>query len=240
MTPLLPGTLSGGVFLTQGAKLGALPGIALDLGLLRLQGSVALGKRLVTTFESIPDVPLSKLVLNLSGGAKGALSTNKSLCQQVPTVQAVYGAHSGATGKATVDATVLGCAPLSGTGELYGIAHKRPTLRLNLIATKALKGLRVKLPASLKPVSSARIRKGGRFVIAGKRLKGSSVKWLRGRIAFTAPKGKSARTLQVTLPRGVLRVARPIKTGSTQTFTVVGIGSDGKTVSAKVRVKAGK
>ncbi|MCW2994269.1 MAG: hypothetical protein JWQ18_1764 [Conexibacter sp.] len=239
-TPLLPGTLSGGVYLTTGAKLGALPGIGLDLGLIRLQGTVALGTRLVTTFENIPDVPLSKLVLNLTGGAKGALSTTKALCDQVPTVQAVYGAHSGATGKATVDATVLGCAPLSGTGDLYGVAKKRPTLRLSLVSTKALKGLRVKLPSTLKPISSARVKKSGRFVIAGKKLKGSSVKWSAGRVAFTAPKGKSSRSLSVTLPKGVLKLTRKIKAGSSQTFTVTGITTDGKTVTAKVKVKAAK
>jgi hypothetical protein len=240
VTPLLPGTLSGNVYLTQGAKLGALPGIALDLGLIRLQGSVALGSRLVTTFDNIPDVPLAKLVLNLTGGPKGALSTTKSICGQVPTVQAVYGAHSGATGKASVDATVLGCAPLSGTGDLYGIAKKHPTLRLSLIATKALKSLRVKLPATLKPASAARVRKSGRLVLSGKKLKGSSVKWSAGRVAFTAPKGKSARTLTVTLPRGVLRIARRIKAGSTQTFTVTGVTTAGKTVTAKIKVKAAK
>jgi hypothetical protein len=240
VTPLLPGTLSGNVYLTQGAKLGALPGIALDLGLIRLQGSVALGSRLVTTFENIPDVPLAKLVLNLTGGPKGALSTIKSICGQVPTVQAIYGAHSGATGKASVDATVLGCAPLSGSGDLYGIAKKRPTLRLSLIATHALKSLRVKLPSTLKPASAARVRKNGRLVLSGKKLKGSSVKWSAGRVAFTAPKGKSARTLDVTLPRGVLRIVRRIKAGSTQTFTVTGVTTAGKKVTAKIKVKAAR
>jgi hypothetical protein len=240
VTPLLPGTLSGGVYLMQGAKPGSLPGLALDLGLIRLKGSVALGKRLVTTFEGIPDVPLNKLVLNLSGGNKGALSTADSLCRQTPTVQAVYGAHSGKTGQQTVAATVVGCAPLSGTGELYGIAKKRPTLRMTLVATKALKGLRVKLPAALKIASSRSVRKGGRLVVAGKKLKGSSVKWSSGRVAFTAPKGKTARTMSVTLPRGVLRLKKKVKTGSTQTFTVTGVLGNGKTVSAKIKVKAAK
>jgi hypothetical protein len=239
-TPLLPGALTGGVYLMQGAKLGALPGIALDLGLIRLKGTVALGNRLVTTFEGIPDVPLSRLVLNLSGGTKGALSTSKSMCSQTPTVQAVYGAHSGKTGKQSVDATVVGCAPLSGTGQLYGIAKKRPTLRLSLVATKALKGLRVKLPSTLKVASSRSVKKSGRLVIAGKKLKGSSVAWKSGRLAFNAPKGKSARTLTVTLPKGVLRLRRTIKSGSTQTFTVTGVLTSGKTVSAKVKVKAAR
>ena len=80
-TPLLPAALGGGDYLTQGAKPGALPGIALDLGLIRLKGTVALGTRVTTTFDGIPDVPLSKLTLSLSGGAKGALSTTKDLCR---------------------------------------------------------------------------------------------------------------------------------------------------------------
>jgi hypothetical protein len=185
-------------------------------------------------------VPLNKLVLNLSGGNKGALSTASSLCEQTPTVQAVYGAHSGKTGQQTVNATLVGCAPLSGTGELYGIAKKRPTLRMTLVATKALKGLRVKLPAALKVASSRSVRKSGRLVVAGKKLKGSSVKWSAGRIAFTAPKGKTARTMSVTLPRGVLRLKKKVKTGSTQTFTVTGVLSTGKTVTAKIKIKAAK
>jgi hypothetical protein len=239
-TPLLPAALSGGVYLTQGAKPGALPGIALDLGIIRLKGTVALGQRLVTTFDGIPDVPLSKLVLNLTGGKKGALTTIKGLCDSTPTVEAVYGAHSGATGKDKVDATVVGCAPLSGTGELYGVGKKRPTLRLSLVATKALKGLRVKLPGTLKPASSRSLTKSGRLVVNGRKLKGSRVRWLSGRVAFDAPKGRSSRTMQITLPKGTLKLKRTIRTGSTQTFTVTAIKSDGKTVTAKIKVKAAK
>jgi hypothetical protein len=77
-------------------------------------------------------------------------------------------------------------------------------------------------------------------VIAGRKAKGASVKWAGGRIAFTAPKGQTMRSLQVTLPKGVLRLKRKIKLGSSQTFTVTGIRADGTTVSAKVKVKAAR
>jgi hypothetical protein len=66
------------------------------------------------------------------------------------------------------------------------------------------------------------------------------VKWSAGRVAFNAPKGKTARTMSITLPRGVLRLKKKVKTGSTQTFTVTGVLSTGKTVSAKIRIKAAK
>jgi hypothetical protein len=239
-TPLLPNRLSGGVYLIQGAAKGSLPGIALDLGLLRLKGTVGLGKRLVTTFDTVPDVPLRRLVLRLTGGDKAVLMTTKGLCDQDPTVIASYAAHSGATGGETVKADVVGCAPLSGTGELYGVAKKRPTLRLTLAAAKPLRELRLKLPSTLKPGSSKSIKKSGRLVLAGRKVKGSSVSWSKGRVVFKAPKGTTARAIQVTLPKGTLRVKRKIKSGSTQTFTVTGIGADGKSVTATIKVKAAR
>jgi hypothetical protein len=245
-TPLLPAALSGGVYLVQGAKLGALPGIALDLGLIRLKGSVALGNRLVTTFENIPDVPLSKLVLNLTGGPKGTLKTTKSLCDQVPTVLAEYGAQTGATGKETVNATVLGCgvsgagSGLTVKGKLSGIAKKRPALSLTVSSTKALKGLRVKLPGTLKPASSASLTKASRIALGGKKYKKTKVKWASGKISFTTAKGTSSRKLQLTLPAGVLRMAHKIKVNSKQTFTVYGVTTTGKLIPVKIKLKATK
>jgi hypothetical protein len=246
VTPLLPAALSGGVYLTQGAKLGALPGIALDLGIIRLKGSVALGTRLVTTFDNIPDVPLSKLVLNLTGGAKAALKTSKSLCEQVPTVLAEYGAQSGATGKETVNATVLGCgvsaagSGLSIRGKLSGIKKKRPALSLTILSSKALKGLRVKLPSTLKLASSKSLGRASRVSLGGKKYKKTKVKWSSGKISFTAAKGAKTNKLTLTLPRGVLKIKHKIKVNSKQTFTVYGLTTAGKLVSVKVKLKATK
>jgi hypothetical protein len=243
-TPLLPAALSGGVYLTQGAKLGALPGIALDLGIIRLKGSVALGSRLVTTFDSVPDVPLSKLVLNLTGGPKAVLKTSKSLCEQVPTVEAQYGAHSGATGKETVNATVLGCgvvgagSGLAIRGKLSGIAKKRPALSLTVVSSKALKGLRVKLPSTLKLASARGLKKSSRVLVGGKKYKKTTVKWTAGKISFTGAKGTKTKKLQLTLPRGVLRIKHKIKVNSKQTFTVYGLTTAGKLIKVKVKLKA--
>jgi hypothetical protein len=245
-TPLLPAALSGGVYLMQGAKLGALPGIALDLGIIRLKGSVALGQRLVTTFDGIPDVPLSKLVLNLTGGPKAALKTSKNLCTQTPTVLAEYASHSGKTAKETVNALVSGCgvsaksAGLAIKGKLSGVKKKRPVLSLTVTSAQTLKGLRLKLPSTLKLGSSKTLKRAGRVYLGGKRYKKTTVKWSRGKISFTAAKGAKTKKLQITLPRGVLRMKKAIKVGSKQTFTVYGVTTSGKLVSAKVRLKAGK
>lgn len=42
-----------------------------------------------TTFESVPDVPVSKFVLNLDGGKKGLLINSEDLCaaQKVATAR---------------------------------------------------------------------------------------------------------------------------------------------------------
>jgi hypothetical protein len=40
----------------------------------------SVGGRLRTTFEAVPDTPVSKFVLDLSGGSKGLLVNSESLC----------------------------------------------------------------------------------------------------------------------------------------------------------------
>jgi hypothetical protein len=242
-TPLLPAALSGGAYLMQGAKLGALPGIALDLGIVRLKGSVALGSRLVTTFDNIPDVPLTKLVLNLTGGAKGALKTTKDLCSQTPTVLAQYTSHTGKTVNDTQNAKVVGCAASKGLavkGKLAGIKKKRPSLTLTVTSTKNLKGLRLKLPSTLKLKSSKSLGKASRVTLGGKRYKKTKVKWSSGKIAFTGAKGAKTRKLTLSLPRGVLQLKKKVKVGSKQTFTVYGLTTANKLISVKVKLKAGK
>ncbi|WCB92178.1 hypothetical protein DSM104299_00867 [Baekduia alba] len=240
-TPLLPAPLSGGVYLTQGAKLGALPGLALDLGIIRLKGTVALGQRLVTTFDNIPDVPLTKLVLSLTGGAKAALKTSKSLCDQVPTVLAEYTGQNGATGKQTANATVIGCGSgLKAKGKLAGLAKKRPSLSLTVTSTKTLKGVRVKLPSTLKLASTRSLGKSSRVTLGGKRYKKTKVKWSSGKVSFTGAKGAKTRKLTLTLPRGVLKLKHAIKVHSKQTFTVYGLTTAGKLISVKVKLTAGR
>jgi hypothetical protein len=246
-TPLLPAPLSGGVYLTQGARLGALPGIALDLGIIRLKGTVGLGARLVTTFDNIPDVPLSSLKLNLTGGPKAALKTTKDLCTTRPTVLADYAAQSGATARATVAASVVGCGvsaqsarTLTVRGSLKGISRKKPTLSLTVSSTRALKGLRVKLPSTLKLSSARTLGKASRVTVGGKRYKKTKVRWSSSRISFTGAKGTRTKKIVLSLPRGVLKIKRSIKVRSRQTFTVYGLTTAGKLVSVRVRLTAGR
>ena len=108
-TPLLSQSLSGKVYLVQGIRTNAqgqqirtLPSllvplrgqIALDL---RAKTSVSKGK-LVTTFPTVPDVPVSSFKLNLSGGKKGLLvitGRGRSICGSKQTSAATLDAQSG-------------------------------------------------------------------------------------------------------------------------------------------------
>jgi hypothetical protein len=237
VTPLLPQTLSGGAYLTQGAKPGALPGIALDLGLVRLKGSVNLAGRVTTTFDSVPDVPLRKLTLSLTGGPKAVLTTTVDLCDKPPSFDAQYVSQSGVSRSATVPAEVIGCGPLSGTGELTGVAKRRPVLRMKLTSLTPLKELRLKLPSSLKPASARTVRRA-RLLLGGKWARDTKVRLSKGSLVFRASPGTTTKAPQITIPRGVLKQRKRIRVGTILTVTVTGITSGGKAVSAKIPVIA--
>ena len=82
-TPLLANPLKGNVYLRSSTK--GLPNLVADL---RGQFNIELVGRidtvnhgaLRTTFESVPDAPVSSFVLNLQGGSKGLLENSESLC----------------------------------------------------------------------------------------------------------------------------------------------------------------
>jgi hypothetical protein len=243
-TPLLPGALTGGVYLMQPARKGGLPGIALDLGLLRLTGGVAFTPdgRLQTVFDGVPDVPLTRLVLRLAGGPKAPLSTTTALCGGDPSFAAQLTSHSGAAVTRDVAVKPDGCAPLTVTGELSGVAARRPTLRLALVSTSALRRVRVRLPARLAPASVRRLRTGARVLIGGARVRNAAVtvsgsgshRW----IAFALPAGRTGKMMDLAFPRGVLALRRMTAPGTKLLFEVQAAAADGTSRSAVATLAA--
>jgi hypothetical protein len=82
-TPLLEAPLKGNVYLRSSSH--ELPDLVMDLkGQIDIQlvGTIdtVKGGALRTTFETVPDAPVSTFVLNLAGGAKGLLVNSESLC----------------------------------------------------------------------------------------------------------------------------------------------------------------
>jgi hypothetical protein len=94
VTPLLNKPLTGRVYLVQGLRLDASGRLRRTLPtlLIPLRGEIALdlrartsvfGGKLVTSFPSVPDAPLSRFTLTISGGRKGILvvTHNQNLCR---------------------------------------------------------------------------------------------------------------------------------------------------------------
>jgi hypothetical protein len=81
-TPILDQPLRGSAYLRSSKQ--GLPDIALDLhGQFEIEAVArvdSVNSRYRATFESVPDVPLSSVSLNLLGGAKGLLQNSESLC----------------------------------------------------------------------------------------------------------------------------------------------------------------
>ena len=82
-TPLLEKPLEGPVYLVTGYG-HLLPDVVADLrGQIQvvLNGTVtSIHGGITNTFEAVPDAPISKFTLELSGGAKGLLQNLKNLC----------------------------------------------------------------------------------------------------------------------------------------------------------------
>jgi hypothetical protein len=240
-TPLLPSALSGGAYLMQSATKGGLPGIALDLGLTRLRGSVAIANdgQLTTTFDSVPDVPLRKLTLNLAGGRTGVLNTGVDLCSAKPSVQGQFSSQSGKVVTVTSPSAVVGCKPaLKVSGTLIGVKHRKPSLRIKMTSTTGLRELRLKLPSGLGVRSSKAVAKSGRLLYGSSRMQGSKVRYSKGRVIFRAPNAK-AKTVTLVLSSRVLKLkGKAIKVGRKATFTLTGVDGSGKTMTAKVKLTA--
>jgi hypothetical protein len=113
-TPLLEQPLTGYAYLRTSQH--QLPDLALDMhGQVDFEAAARIDSvkgRLRANFESVPDVPLSRIILKLQGGAKGLLQNTESLCGAVKKATTRMTAHSGATLE-TMTKLQAGCASSS-------------------------------------------------------------------------------------------------------------------------------
>jgi len=98
LTPLLDKPLEGPVFLRSSSH--ELPDLVVSLDgqihvdvSARIDSTKAGGIR--TTFESVPDAPISKFVLMMQGGKKGLLQNSTNICRGKHRVDARFEAHNG-------------------------------------------------------------------------------------------------------------------------------------------------
>jgi hypothetical protein len=98
-TPLLDAPLSGPVYLRSSSNplpdlVAALHG-QIDIDLVGRIDSKNGGIR--TTFDAVPDAPVSKFVLTMQGGKKGLLENSKNLCNSVNKADVKFTAQNGMT-----------------------------------------------------------------------------------------------------------------------------------------------
>jgi hypothetical protein len=111
VTPLLERQIEGPVYLRSSGN--PLPDLVADLnGQLRIALVARIdntkGGGIRTTFEHLPDVPISELVFELKGGKKGLLKNSVNLCSRTSKASVLFG---GQNGKSAVQSPVLanGC-----------------------------------------------------------------------------------------------------------------------------------
>jgi hypothetical protein len=109
-SPLLDEPLRGKVYLRSSAN--RLPDLVIGLrGQIEVEASARIDSvngRLRTTFESLPDVPLSKFTLDLMGGRKGLLQNSEGLCGRSKKATLNLIGHNGARDTTGVQ-LVTGC-----------------------------------------------------------------------------------------------------------------------------------
>jgi hypothetical protein len=112
-TPVLSSAISGPVYLVQGYKyihghrVRTFPAMLVELrGKVAIdvhaQTSVNKHSQLVTTFPTLPDLPVSSFTLRITGGKRGILVANNNLCKKAQQAGVVFVGHNGAKKTTTV------------------------------------------------------------------------------------------------------------------------------------------
>jgi hypothetical protein len=111
-TPLLSKPLSGPVYLRSSDHL--LPDLVADLqGQIEvaLDGRIdAVHGRMRTTFEAVPDAPISRFVLVMTGGRRGLLQDSADLCSKVRPAYASFKGQNGTFLRARPRILLAGCS----------------------------------------------------------------------------------------------------------------------------------
>ncbi|HUZ28427.1 MAG TPA: hypothetical protein VMU90_04245, partial [Solirubrobacteraceae bacterium] len=153
-SPLTPAPLTGNAYLT-GTPLQ--PTLTLQFpapNALKLVGTVSLPTHTVT-FNGVPDVPQTSLVVTLFGGPHALENTNCT--PPGGTAVGSFTGQNGAVVKVSQQVTVIGCPPPKpakptiSNASLSGLAAGKPVLRIQLAKGGAkLKSFTLARPAGLK------------------------------------------------------------------------------------------
>ena len=216
-TPLLPAPLSGPVYIVQQAG-NPLPKLAVLLQgqieiLLNAQSALQ-GIRTATTFDAIPDTPISSFDLRLNGGENGILNAWSDLCtaSPTPTGNSTFTGQNGKTYSATPKLEVEGC-----TNSTPGIKIMTKSVR----ATKrSVAKVRLRCLAESQCKGRVTLQTRGKVRVSAKRKRSKRKKLTLGRRSFTIAAGKT-RTVKVKLRKRARRALKRAKKGRLKARTTV-------------------
>jgi hypothetical protein len=254
-SPLYPVPLNGTDYLTGTLTAPTLTIVFPPPFALTLVGSVATNN--TTTFNNVPDIPLTDLRVTLTGGKDSAFMTSCDPASGIAS--ATLTSAAGQAASTSTPFTVAGCKPPAGgsTGStaspgglpglvsaaVSGLARGKPTLKFKLTAGKnaKLKSFTVKLPRGL---SFRGRRVHHRLKLTGITLKGAKIKSIalrHGALVITLR--KPVNTVSVKVGPRALKESAALKRAAKHhhlkrlQLTVVLKNTAGQTTTSKLPLK---
>jgi hypothetical protein len=243
-TPVLAAPLEGPVVLVKPAAT-PLPELMIDLhGPIDLRLPVTFGfgpgGRLQSTLDGLPDTALSRFTLSLAGGASGLLSNARDLCSGAGSrIDAAFTGQNGASATSSVIPQIAGCKPQV-SAKLKGLRKRHPVLALRFTAPlgQRLTSVGVRLPRALR-VDRKRVRKATTLLVSGRKASKPTLRLAAAALTAVVPKD-GARTVELRLNRGALRLARRLKAGQTVKLTLATADAAGGQQKLPLSVRAAR
>jgi hypothetical protein len=243
-TPVVAAPLEGPVVLVKPAA-SPLPELMIDLhGPISLRLPVTFGfgpgGRLQSTLDGLPDTALSRFTLTLAGGPDGLLANARDLCSgAVARVDAAFTGQNGATATSSVIPQIAGCKPQV-SAKLKGLRKRHPVLAMRFTAPlgQRLTSVGVSLPRALR-VDRKRARKATTLLAAGSRVSKPTLRLAAAAVTAAVPKD-GARTVELRLNRGALRLARRLRPGQTVKLTLATADAAGGKQRLPLSVRAAR
>jgi hypothetical protein len=243
-TPALAAPLEGPVLLVKPAA-SPLPELVIDLhGPIALRLPVAVGfgpgGRLQSTLAGLPDTALSRFTLTLTGGPNGLLVNARDLCSGAGSrVDATFAGQNGASSTASVIPQIAGCRPQV-KATLSGLRRRHPVLAVRFVAPlgQRLTSVGLSLPKALR-VDRKHVRKATTLLAGGRKVRKPILRLTGAAVAAAVPNG-GARTVELRLNRGALRLARRLKAGQTVKLTLATADAAGGRLKLPLSVRAAR
>jgi hypothetical protein len=243
-TPVVAAPLEGPVVLVKPTA-SPLPELMIDLrGPISLRLPVTFGfgpgGRLQSTLDGLPDTALSRFTLSLAGGPDGLLANARDLCSgAVARVDAAFTGQNGATATSSVIPQIAGCKPQV-SAKLKGLRKRHPVLAMRFTAPlgQRLTSVGVSLPRALR-VDRKRARKATTLLAAGSRVSKPTLRLAAAAVTAAVPKD-GARTVELRLNRGALRLARRLRAGQTVKLTLATADAAGGKQRLPLSVRAAR